>query len=290
MIDRATLDEVVTEQALQFRAALQEANDQLQRANLQLENRVRERTAELQHALEQLSEVNKLKSNIVANISHELRTPLTHIQGYLELLGEGDLGDLNSDQGNAVNVMKKAADRLHRLIEDLIMYSVSEKDQIFLQIRPTNINTICEQCLSRSQTKAGENNVNLKLEVASQIPDVEADPSKISWVIMQLLDNAIKFSPQYGVVTLVSSLDGNFVNIAISDNGIGIPPTRMGELFEPFHQLDGSSTRKYGGTGLGLALVKRIVEAHGSVIRVSSEEGKGSRFEFLLKAYPKQKL
>lgn len=277
LITREELDQAVTEQILKLRTALQEGNRQLER-------RVTERTAELEQALQKLSAVNQLKSNIVANISHELRTPLTHIEGYLELLGSKDLGPLNEEQLRAVRVLMRSAERLERLIEDLILFSMSERGDVSLKLQPTNLRELFTAVTERAREKAAERKVRLEFICPASLPVVESDPEKISWVVIQLLDNAIKFTPAGGLVTLRVELHQHLVQVGVEDTGIGIPAERMNEIFEPFYQLDGSSTRKYGGTGLGLAVVQKIVEAHGSKIRVSSQEGKGSKFEFLLKA------
>ncbi len=275
-IDRATLDRCVTEQILQLRNALQEAN-------AQLEARVRQRTAELQEALNRLSELNKLKSNFVANISHELRTPLTHLNGYLELLAAGDLGDLSVEQKQAVGVMTRSTERLTQLIEDLILFSMEERGQVTLRLSPTRVDALCSQAYARMQPRALENHLTLEVHCMPEMPAVEADQDKILWVLNQLLDNAIKFTPEGGTVALYGDEDGGLIRLAVTDTGIGIPENRLNEIFEPFHKLDGSSTRRYGGTGMGLSLVKKIVEAHGSVIHVTSAPGKGSQFEFFLR-------
>jgi signal transduction histidine kinase len=122
------------------------------------------------------------------------------------------------------------------------------------------------------------------------LPLVQADPEKIGWVLSQLLDNGIKFTPTGGrVVVSVKEEIANLVMVSVIDTGIGIPPERMNEIFEPFHQLDGSSTRHAGGTGLGLSLMRQIVEAHGSLLDVISTEGKGSTFKFPLLAVMEKK-
>lgn len=276
VIERSVLEQAVTEQIIQLRTALQEANH-----NLEL--RVQQRTAELEQAMQKLSELNQLKSNFVANISHELRTPLTHMKGYLDLLVAGDLGNINNDQRQALTVMQRSSERLERLIEDMILFSMSDQGQMTLNIKIFNIHAICVDAINRSLTKATEYRVELTSSLATDLPATIADDEKILWVIIQLLDNGLKFTPAGGKVELILSRDGNFARIAVRDTGIGIPQNRISEIFEPFHQLDGSSTRKYGGTGLGLALVRDIINAHGSMVRVTSKEGEGSTFEFLLK-------
>jgi len=281
LIEMGYITEAIKEHALfdlivQYRSVLEEANQQL-------EIRVKERTAELEKALQQLSTLNELKANLVANISHELRTPLTHLNGYLDLLINGDFGPVTPDQLSALGVIQRSSERLGHLIEDLILFSVSERNQIYLHIQPTDLVDMCTGVFKRSLNKARDHQIQLGLEVAAESVMVDADLEKISWVLMQLVDNAIKFTPPGGKVTLQTVREGNFLHVQVRDTGIGIPQDRIEQIFEPFYQLDGSSTRKVGGTGLGLALARRIVEAHGSVIHVYSTVGKGSRFEFLLK-------
>lgn len=283
LIDQGTLDRVVTEQILQLRIALQEKNQQLEEANNLLEQRVQERTAELEEALAKLAELNQLKSNFVANISHELRTPLTHIRGYLELLSSGDLGQVNDEQYRSLMTMQRSTDRLEKLIEDLILFSMTERGTISLHVKSFDINQVCSGLVTAFQQRAAEHKHTLSFESDSQPAFIQADREKIQWAIQQLIENAIKFTPDGGTVRVKTSLENHFILIKVCDNGIGIPQERIDEIFEPFHQLDGSSTRRYGGTGLGLALVKKIIEAHGSMVRVDSKPGKGSSFEFAMR-------
>jgi signal transduction histidine kinase len=280
-LSRQQIDNAVTEQIIQLRNALEDANRFLER-------RVAERTSELQEALRKLSELSQMKANFVANISHELRTPLTHVKGYLELLTTESLGSLNAEQKNAMQISQRAAGRLESLIDNLIVFSLAARGEMTLRLAPVDLNKVAEETIKYTRAKAGDHNVSLHFEAHADIPNVQADKEKISWVILQLVDNAIKFTPSGGQVTLsIEPESETLIMISITDTGIGIPSTRLDEVFEPFHQLDASSTRRYGGTGLGLALVREIVNAHGSVIEVQSEEGKGSRFRFPLLAADK---
>jgi two-component system, sensor histidine kinase and response regulator len=277
-IDRNDLNRSITEQIVQLRNALQDANRTL-------EQRVIQRTIELQDALNKLSELDKLKSNIIANISHELRTPLTHIKGYQELLLAGAMGDLNPDQESTLKTIRRSTERLEHLIEDLINFSQISKGEINLKIIRLEMPRIVQNVIKNSSLKAEEKKIKL---VAAQDPTVNAvagDEEKVSWVIMQLIDNAIKFTPENGTVGVYLKNLPQGVLIAVQDTGIGIPADKINEIFEPFHQLDGSSTRRYGGTGLGLSLVRQIIQAHKTTIQVSSEPGKFSRFEFILPSY-----
>jgi signal transduction histidine kinase len=281
LLTRLQIDQAVTEQIIQLRNALEDANRFL-------EQRVAERTAELQEALRKLSELNQMKANFVANVSHELRTPLTHVKGYLELLTTESLGPLSPEQKNALQISQRAAGRLESLIDNLILFSLASRGEMTLRLAPVNLNKVAGEIISYSRTKADDRNVALHFNIQPDIPFVQADEEKISWAILQLIDNAIKFTPAGGEVTLsILQETDTLIMVSVSDTGIGIPAARLDEIFEPFHQLDASSTRRYGGTGLGLALVREIVTAHGSVIDILSEEGKGTRFHFPLLAVVK---
>jgi signal transduction histidine kinase len=274
-IGRTTLDEAVTKQILQLQTAIQQANREL-------EQRVRERTAELQGALNKLTELNQLKTNFISNISHELRTPLTHLKGYLDMLADEGLGPLTSQQREALSVLQRAETRLERLIEDLIQFSLAAKGELSINVCSFNPGDLIIISAKHSTNKAGSKRISLQVDLPKQLPKVRADEEKIGWVLMQLLDNAIKFTPAGGSVEIDTQVEDGFVCISITDNGIGIPPEQITDIFEPFHQLDSSVTRRYPGTGLGLAMVRRILEAHGTSIKVQSKVGQGSRFEFSL--------
>ena len=273
LISRETLDQVVTEQILQLQTALQNANHDL-------EARVRERTNELEQALSRLAELNQLKSNFIANISHELRTPLTHIRGYLELIIDNGLGPLNQDQSDALAVMQRSEERLERLIEDLIEFSLVAQGELTLQIGPIDLVSLLEETAMEYVARCETKKISLKTDYPPNLPMIKGDAQKISWVLLQLTNNAIKFTDPGGWVKLGAAMDGGLINIFVEDTGIGISSEKLSEIFEPFHQLDSSATRRYGGTGLGLAMTRQIIEAHGSEISVQSQEGEGSRFEF----------
>ena len=275
LIDRETLDQVITEQILQLHSALHQSN-------LQLEQRVKERTQELQSALTKLAELNQLKSNFISNVSHELRTPLTHIRGYLDLMSEGTLGDLSDEQTIALNVMLRSEARLEELIDKMIQFSLEATGQFTLQLKPANFGEVVNGALKQAKLKAASRPVVLNVNLGKNPFVVHIDQEKIQWVVMELVDNAIKFTPSGGSISVDLENIENFAQFQVTDSGIGISTERLSEIFEPYHQLDGSSTRRYGGIGLGLALVKKIVEAHGSEVEVSSEVGKGTLIKFQL--------
>lgn len=283
MIDQETLDEIITEQIFQLQAALQKSNQQL-------EQRVLERTRDLQTALDRLSELNQLKSNFISNISHELRTPLTHIKGYLDLLADGGLGSINQDQASALDVLQRAEARLEQLIEDLIRFSLAARGEFTLRKEAHTARQLVEATTDRAIKQAQAKDITLEVSLHDNLPPVYVDSEKITWVLFQLLDNANKFTPANGRVRVVVEKEGRDVKFSILDSGIGIPEDKIEEIFEPFHQLDGSESRRYGGTGLGLALVRRILEAHGSLIKVQSVIGMGSCFSFVLQGATHENL
>jgi len=278
LLERAALDQAVTEQIIQLRSALQAANRTLER-------RVEERTAELQKALERVSELSQLKANFISNISHELRTPLTHVKGYLELLITESLGKITDEQRHALQVSQQSTGNLESLIEDLIMVSLASRGDLSIKQEAVDIRRLTNLAIKSAFEKAQKRGVTLQAMTDEDIPFVQADSQKIAWVLNQLIDNGIKFTPEGGRVSVGVKREGaNLVIVSVTDSGIGIPSNRLNELFEPFHQLDGSTTRTYGGTGLGLSLVRQIVEAHGSMIEALSLEGRGSAFKFPLLA------
>ncbi|MBK7447918.1 MAG: hypothetical protein IPJ47_00295 [Anaerolineales bacterium] len=278
MLDKETLDQVITELIIQLRSALQSANRNL-------EQRVRERTADLNEALNRLSELSQMKANFISNISHELRTPLTHIKGYIELMVSESLGPVTEEQRHALTVSQRSAGKLEDMIEDLIMFSLASRGEMSMKLDKVDIRRVVSLLVKAAARKSDERGVKVDVLASDSIPLVQADGEKIGWAVTQLLDNAIKFTQSGGSVTVVLEEDGkNLVQVIVRDTGIGIPQSRLREIFEPFHQLDGSSTRRYGGTGLGLSLVRQIVEAHGSLLDVKSTEGKGTTFNFPLLA------
>jgi signal transduction histidine kinase len=275
LIDQETLDEAITEQLIRFR-------DALEQSNRQLEHRVQQRTAELQDALNKINELNQLKNNFISNISHELRTPLTHIKGYLDLMISNDLGPLSEDQNQVLEIMGKATNRLERLIEDLIMFTFAEHEQVLISPGEFDLVALTQEIISNFQTTFTQNQFKLDVIPEMKSAFVMADQKKIAWVITQLIDNAIKFSKKGAIIEISILWTQEIVNLKVKDNGIGIQEERIHEIFEPFHQLDSSSTRKAGGVGLGLALAKKIIESHGATLNVDSNFDVGSTFDFSL--------
>jgi signal transduction histidine kinase len=289
---RETLGQVLLELRVMTREQLelasveqvQELQSALRTANARLEQRVAERTRELEQAYRKLTELDQLKGNFIANVSHELRTPLTKIKGFNALLSAGDLGPLTGEQRQAVEVMGRGVTELERLVGDLIQFATGARGEMVLRPAAVPVADTLERAVAAFRDRAAAQGLSLACRPPAPGVRARADAEKVRWALDQLLDNAIKFTPAGGSVEAGGDRVGDRVRIWVADTGPGIAPARLPELFEPFHQLDGSSTRQRGGTGLGLALVKMIVTAHGSAVSVDTHPGRGSRFSFDLPA------
>jgi two-component system sensor histidine kinase BarA len=285
---RETLGQVLLEMKIVTREQLelasveqvQELQSALRHVNTQLEQRVAERTRELQQAYHRLTELERLKGNFISNISHELRTPLTKIKGFNALLVAGDLGPLNAEQTQAVTVMERGVTELERLIGDLIQFATGARGEMRLSLAPVSLGPLVAEVAASAMERATRRGVLVETNVPPGLPEAMADGERIRNVLSILLDNATKFTPPGGSVTVSAGLVGRHVRCSVADTGPGIPAGKLSELFEAFHQLDGSATRKQGGTGIGLAIVKMIIDAHDSKVEVETAEGEGSRFSF----------
>ncbi|MBF0567870.1 MAG: PAS domain S-box protein [Nitrospirae bacterium] len=250
----------------------------------ELTEQVKIRGDEIARKNTQLEESNRLKSEFLANMSHELRTPLNAIIGFSEILKDGVLGDLGDDQKEYVTDIFTSGQHLLSLINDILDLSKIEAGKMTLDLDRLDIPYMLENSLSIIKEKAHAHNIAIKLNVQESVGHMFADARKFKQIVYNLLSNAVKFTPAHGTVTLnagVIAVDNRkFLEISVTDTGIGISEEGMKKLFRPFEQIDGSLSRKYEGTGLGLAMVKRLVELHGGTIDVESEEGKGSKFTF----------
>ncbi len=274
IITSAQLELASIEQVRQLQAAL-EAN------NRALEQRVADRTQALEAALAQLTELSELKANFIANISHELRTPLVPLKGFADLLLNGSLGQLTAGQSEAVETIQRSANRLEGLINALIQFASSVKGRLIINATPISLPDLVPALWDYFEPRATEKLLSLRHTLPDDLPLVYADAEKIHWVLYQLLDNAIKFTPEGGEVVLSAEARPASLRLSVADTGPGIAPERLGQIFQPFAQaVDKPET--VDGTGLGLALVKRIVEAHDSRVEVDSRPNAGSTFSFEL--------
>lgn len=278
-VSREQLDAASIRQVRELQSALDAANRELQQ-------RVQDQGRALQTALQKVAELNALKANFVANISHELRTPLASVIGFADLLHRGQLGEVPSEQREAVRYILKGSLELRKLIEDLIHFAASMRGEMVMEPEDVALDALVAEALALARAKAERAGVRLTSETPAELPAWRADREKLRWALGQLIDNAIKFTPAGGSVTVSLNAgppEGEAV-LAVADTGVGIAAEHIPAIFAPFFQVDGSTTRRYEGTGLGLALVKRITEAHGGRVDVASQLGRGSRFTLHLPA------
>ncbi|RME48240.1 MAG: GAF domain-containing protein, partial [Caldilineae bacterium] len=252
--------------------------------NSRLFKDLQEHAASLEKALAELQEIHRLQGEFVQNVSHELRTPLTFIKGYVDLILEGSLGEIPPAIRNSLEVVSRRTDDLNRLVSDIITHQQLEMKT--LRFRETDLNALIEMAVSSARAVARQNDITLSVQIPAPLPIILADPNRIAQVFDNLIGNAIKFTPAGGQITVEGHANEQTVTIRISDTGIGIPESDLERIFQRFYQTDGSTTRRFGGTGLGLTIVRQIVEAHHGTISVESELGKGSRFTFTLPITP----
>jgi len=229
----------------------------------------------------ELQEVDRLKSDLLANVSHELRTPLTAIRGYSEAMQEGLLGSLSDGQRQALEAVDRNGGRLLKLIEQLLSYSRLQAGAAQFVFAPFDLAEVGRQLVATLRAAHGAR-LNLEIEMPLELPLVLGDAAGIGQVIENLLSNAIKFTPPGGEIRLRLHRRDSEVEVQVADRGIGIPRRALDLIFDRFFQVDSSSTRAYGGVGLGLAIVREILRAHGRTIAVESAEGSGTTFRFAL--------
>ncbi|WP_243374723.1 ATP-binding protein [Geotalea sp. SG265] len=235
------------------------------------------------HDITDLKKLAATRRDFVANVSHELRTPVSVIQGYAEtLLG----GALESDPDRArrfIQVIHNHGERLSSLIADLLALSELESGKVLLDPRPLSLKSAVKQAVTLLSQKAADKGIGLDAETIGDRHMVLADKGKLDQVLVNLLDNAIKYTPDNGTVTVTAEDDGEMLKISVTDTGLGIPAKDLPRIFERFYRVDEARSRDKGGTGLGLSIVKHIVQSHGGTIWVTSTPGKGSTFSFTLR-------
>ncbi len=252
--------------------------------NARLIERLRHQTQELQAAYNELKELDKVKEEFVAIVSHELRTPLTFLRGYLELLESGALGPLNEEQKHAVEVMSRRTKSLTEMVNDIIDLQKSKLSAMVLS--PVSLPEIATSLVEEATPSAGEQGIRFELDIPKDLPDVLGDRSRLIRVFDNLIGNAVKFSPEGGVITIGMKDIGDFVEVHVKDQGVGIPPEKLNDIFRMFYQVDSSTSRRFPGSGLGLSVVKQIIEAHGGTIWAESDGKHGSEFIFRLPKAP----
>jgi signal transduction histidine kinase len=234
---------------------------------------------DIRAAYENLKQLDRLKSEFVSNVSHELRAPLHTIGGFVQLLLDGKVTD-QTTQKECLETVFRQTQQLTRLIDDLLDVSRMEAGRMQLNKAPTQMHGVIQEIVSELQSLAVPKRITLTDQTMERLPLVLGDAQRLGQVVRNLVHNAIKFTPENGHITVSGSSTADQVVIAVEDNGTGIPAEAMSHLFERFYQVDGSSTRRVEGTGLGLYICRQLVTAHGGSIWVDSEPGKGSTFRF----------
>lgn len=232
----------------------------------------------------ELARASRLKDEFLAGMSHELRTPLNAILGLSEALLEEIFGPLTEDQQDQLKTIEQSGKHLLELINDILDLSKVESGKMELDIQPVDIRELCYSSINFIRQQAHHKRIKISTLIDPDVAEVELDERRIRQVLVNLLSNAVKFTPEGGAVELQVRADAfrDAIEFHVTDTGIGIASDNIDKLFQPFVQLDSSLSRRYAGTGLGLALVRRITELHGGSVALESEEGKGSRFSVTL--------
>jgi PAS domain S-box-containing protein len=243
----------------------------------------RKRNEQIKLENERLELANRTKNEFLAVMSHELRTPLNAILGFSELLKRKGAGELNEKQQRYADNVYSSGKHLLGIIDDILDLTRVESGKMEIIIEKITVSIAIKKAVDLIKEKAASRNIIIKKQIGHDIEFIETDPNRFWQVLNNLLDNAVKFSkPEGGTVTITAEKEGEMVKFKVSDTGIGIRDEDMGRMFQSFEQMDAGIARKYGGTGLGLAVSKKLVELMGGSISVESRYGEGSTFTFTL--------
>ena len=234
------------------------------------------------HDVTELRRLEQVRTEFIANVSHELRTPLTAIQGFLETLLSGALED--PDQARRfLEIVARHTERLGRLLSDLTDLSNIELGRVSLRREPTQLDDVVDSVLAIIAPKAESGKVTVASAIDADAGRVRADRDRLAQILINLVDNAVKYTPAGGRVTVTARpTTAGMVEIAVQDTGVGIPPADLPRITERFYRVDKARSRELGGTGLGLAIVKHLVHAHAGELRIESEPDRGTTVRFTL--------
>ena len=230
---------------------------------------------------EELRRLDRLKDDFVASVSHELRTPLTSIRGYLELVLDGEVGELTEEQSRYLLVVDRNVDRLLRVVGDLLFAAQVDAGTIALDCRTTDLDQLVREAVEAARPLAAEHEVELELD-AEGGAELIGDRARLAQILDNLIANAVKFTPPGGHVEVRTFLEADVVVVEVADTGIGISDEDQDRLFQRFFRAEGAILHAIEGTGLGLAIVKAIVDAHGGELSVESISGQGTTFRIAL--------
>ena len=234
----------------------------------------------------QLKKLDKLKSDFLNVTSHELRTPMSAIKGYVQMTIKQTLGEITEEQKKALTTVLRNIDRLDHLIQDILDVSRLESGIMKFIPEKTNIKTMVEEAVATMKISAEIKHMTINAEVEDKIPDLTIDQERVKQVILNIINNAIKFSPDGSVINIRAKKEEEHILFEVQDFGRGIAKDKQERIFETFYQVDSGMDRKFGGAGLGLAISRGIVLAHGGKIWLDSDVGKGSTFYFTLPLKP----
>jgi len=238
---------------------------------------------ELEVSNKKLKEMYEVQKEFTSTVSHELRTPLASIKTAIDLVVKKMVGDISPEQAEVLGRAKKNVDRLKRLIDDILDLTKMESGRLQMNFMVNNVNNVIKETIEAQKDLATSRGLYVKLELDEKLPMVPFDSDRIVQVMCNLLNNAIKFTHHGGItITSVNKIENNHVMITVSDTGRGIEQSGMPKIFEKFQQIESSEKNEEGGTGIGLAICRQIIERHGGKIWVESKEGQGSTFSFIL--------
>ncbi|SDF67606.1 His Kinase A (phospho-acceptor) domain-containing protein [Methanolobus vulcani] len=226
---------------------------------------------DIKDAIKEFNSINAIKEEFIANLRHELKTPLVPIRGYSEILYDGSLGEINKKQKEALKKMFDSSEKLERLIDSLIFISVARSGDIEYTFTTLKINDVATGAIVDIADQLSQREQEIDIDIRSDLPYIEGDRKYLKEALIQILENASKFSPNGQKIQLIIHEGYKSLHIKVIDRGIGIPEEELDNIFARFYQIDGSKTRRYGGNGLGLHIARTIVEAHRGNIWIESE-------------------
>ena len=238
----------------------------------------------LEAKIAELDRLERIRIDFVANVSHELRTPLTSIKGFVETLRDGALKD-PADAARFLEIIRKHTDRIIALVDDLLTLSQVEGTGPALRLAPTDLADLLEEVAEGFRKRCEAKRLDLRLDL-QRPARLDADRDRLAQVFGNLLDNAVKYTPEGGAVAVSLASEGGGWKVQVADTGIGIPVEHLPRIFERFYRVDKARSREMGGTGLGLSIVKHIVQAHGGTVDASNPPGRGTLFTVRLPAVP----
>lgn len=247
-----------------------------------LESKVQDRTRQLASALEDVQKISKAKSEFISAVSHELRTPLTSIKGYAAILIAGKLGEIPEKVKERLEKINSHSDNLVKLINDLLDISRIESGRVEMKKEKCDLSNLIENVHDLLMPQMKEKNIQWFKQIDDNVPEMLFDQRQVERIFINLIGNALKFTPKNGTIGVRGRVDRDHVLIEVFDTGIGIAQEDIGKLFDEFYRVENEINQNVKGTGLGLALVKKIVEAHKGKIGVASELNKGTTFHFTL--------